>query len=208
MAKCSKRIVIFRLGSLGDTIVALPCFNKIVECYPDNERIALTNIPVSSQAASLQSILGPGGFIHETIEYRVGTRSFGELSALRQRLRGLEADTLIYLGGGRSVSAVYRDILFFRACGFSRIIGAPTTRALSFGRRNADNGLFEHEGSRLARCLAALGPIDPGSAAARNLRLTSEERETSSGDTTPSSWPSVLRRQHRRKTRIQGLGNR
>ncbi len=35
-------IVIYRLGSLGDTIVALPCFRRIAQSFPQAERILLT----------------------------------------------------------------------------------------------------------------------------------------------------------------------
>ena len=172
----TKRVVIYRLGSLGDTVVALPCFHRIASSFPDHERIALTNIPVSSKAPSLESILGPGGFIHSSIAYPVGLRRPAELFVLARRLRELKADTLIYMGGGRGLGAVYRDLLYFRACGFRRIIGAPVTRDLDQVRVDPATGRQEPEARRLARCLAALGPVDLEAPAAWDLRLTAEER--------------------------------
>ena len=70
-----QRIVIYRLGSLGDTVIALPCFHKVAQTWPNAERIVLTNFPVSSKAAPLEVVLRESGLIHEAIAYPVGTRS-------------------------------------------------------------------------------------------------------------------------------------
>ena len=96
-----QRIVIYRLGSLGDTVVALPCFHKVAQTWPDAERIVLTNFPVSSKAAPLETILREGGLIHDAIAYPVGTRSVRKLWSLRRHLRSLEADVLVYLTPAR-----------------------------------------------------------------------------------------------------------
>src|SRR5262249_62394923 len=56
-------ILIFRTGSLGDTIVALPCFHWIARSFPESRRIVLTNTPVSEKAAPLESILANTGLI-------------------------------------------------------------------------------------------------------------------------------------------------
>ena len=52
-----KTVLIFRLGSLGDTVVALPCFHKIAKSFPEARRIVLTNVPVASNAAPLLQVL-------------------------------------------------------------------------------------------------------------------------------------------------------
>src|SRR4051794_27946342 len=38
-----KRIVVYRLGSLGDTLVVLPAFHLVRRAYPDSEITLLTN---------------------------------------------------------------------------------------------------------------------------------------------------------------------
>jgi len=48
-----ERVLIYRLGSLGDTVAALPCFHLIERAFPDAERLVLTNVPVSTKAAPL-----------------------------------------------------------------------------------------------------------------------------------------------------------
>lgn len=172
----AKRIVIYRLGSLGDTIVALPCFHKIAEAFPGAERFVLTNAPVSSKAAPLASLLSPSGLIDGVVDYPVGLRDFRKLFGLARKLRELETSTLVYLTVPRGRLSVYRDIAFFRLCGFKRIIGAPVTEDLLFRQADQATGFLEQECKRLARSLDALGPIDLEDRGNWNLHLTEDER--------------------------------
>ena len=171
-------IIIYRLGSLGDTIVALPCFKKIAESFPEREKLVLTNVPVSSKAAALEEILRPGGFIDGVIEYPLRLRSPSALMRLRHQLMKTGSDTLIYLAANRGRLPVWRDILYFRSCGFSKIIGAPLTADLLKNRIDFVDGGEEPEAERLARTWVDLGPIDLKSPAAWDLRLTAAEIAT------------------------------
>lgn len=169
-------VVIFRLGSLGDTVNCLPCFHQIMRVFPSARRALLTNIPVSNLAPPAESVLRGGGFIQAALHYNVGERRIGKLLELRRKLRALDATTLIYLTEGRSLTATWRDVLFFRFCGFTRIIGAPITPGLFQGRRDHKTGDVEREIERLARCLSDLGPIDLQDPANWDLNLTGQER--------------------------------
>ncbi|WP_028007993.1 glycosyltransferase family 9 protein [Solimonas flava] len=170
-------VVIYRLGSLGDTLVALPCFHKIAEAFPQQRKLVLTNVPVSSKAAPLAVILQPGGFIDGVIEYPLQLRSVRSLWHLRRQLRNTGASTLIYLAANRGRLAVWRDVLFFKLCGFKKIIGAPLTADLLENRKNPVDGTEEPEAERLARTLHSLGAIELNRADAWDLRLTSREAE-------------------------------
>lgn len=169
-----KTILIYRLGSLGDTIVALPFFNRIAERYPDHRRLVLTNVPVSSKAAPLLSVLG-SELVHGSIAYPVGSRSPAELWDLRRRLRALDTREMIYLMPSRGMVGVYRDVTFFRLCGFDTPIGVPWTRDLDTCRVDPATGEEEPECERLARAMAAFGPFDLHDPALWNLRLDREE---------------------------------
>ncbi|WP_051389890.1 glycosyltransferase family 9 protein [Bradyrhizobium sp. Ec3.3] len=171
----TKKVLVYRLGSLGDTIVALPCFHKIAEMFPDADRILLTNIPVSTKAAPLQTILGDSGLIHSYISYPVGTRSLAELWKLSQTIRALDVDTLVYLMPARGRLKVIRDKYFFQLSGLRRIVGLPRTHDLQNNRLDPKTGVEERECERLARTLFELGPIDLGSASAWDLMLTEQE---------------------------------
>lgn len=169
-----RRVIIYRLGSLGDTVVALPCLHMIERRYPDAERIVLTNFPVHAKSPPLEAILGDSGLAHRYVAYPSGTRSWKALLDLAMELRSLDADTLVYLTPARGLTAAWRDLLFFRLCGVRRVLGVPLSRALQ-GHRQDRDGLFEMECQRLARCMASVGPVDLESRSSWDLRLTVEE---------------------------------
>jgi hypothetical protein len=64
-----RAVLVYRLGSLGDTVVALPCFHLIKRRFPDAKITLLTNRPVASAAAPAESILGRGYFFDDVLEY-------------------------------------------------------------------------------------------------------------------------------------------
>ncbi|MBC8054943.1 MAG: glycosyltransferase family 9 protein [Rhizobiales bacterium] len=171
-----RRIVVYRLGSLGDTVVALPCLHKVAQAYPDAERILLTNVPVSTKAAPLEAILGGSGLVHGYMSYPVGTRSLAELSGLRTRLRALGAETLVYLTPSRGLAGAVRDLMYFKLCGFRHVVGAPLSPDLQRHRRGAD-GLLERECERLARCMAPLGDVALDDPRSWDLRLSAAEAQ-------------------------------
>ena len=178
MDPVARRVLIYRLGSLGDTVAALPCFNSIARAFPDAELRVLTNKPVSSKAAPLEVILKDGGFIGGAIEYPLSLRSPRAVLALVREVRRYRPDVLVYLAANRGAVSLYRDLLFFNLCGVSRVVGAPLSPDLRRPRRDPDTGELERESHRLARTLAALGPIDLMDPAAWDLRLTESERAT------------------------------
>jgi len=152
-AASGKTVVIFRLGSLGDTVAALPCFHAIARRFPEHRRLVLTNVPVASNAAPLLSVLGEEALVQGSIAYPVGLRNLGALLDLRERLKALKADALVYLAPARSPQAILRDWLFFKFCGFGSVLGMPWTRDLREARVDA-GGVVEREASRLARNMA------------------------------------------------------
>ena len=69
-------IVVFRLGSIGDTIVALPCFHAIRQAFPSARITLLTNFPISSKAAPMYELLGTNsGIVDDTIDFSVGLKN-------------------------------------------------------------------------------------------------------------------------------------
>ena len=172
-------ILIYRLGSLGDTIVAIPCFKCIGRIYSGSQRIVLTNNPVSKKAPSSYDILADGGFVHAAIAYPMGLRNIGSLISLVRQIRHLNVRTMIYLMGGRGMLRVYRDLLFFRLCGITNVIGAPTSVADDRGL-SGQEGSEEPEAERLARCLIRLGEIDLSDPLNWDLNLNRRERSIAS----------------------------
>ena len=173
-----KRIVIYRLGSIGDTVVALPCFKLIRSYYPGHEILVLTNVPVSDNTAPLLSVLGNDQqFVDGVIAYPIGTRSLSVLWKLAMQLRALKADALIYLMPDRSALSAWRDWLFFKLAGFVQIIGFPYKNNLRKNLIDEQTQTMEREALRLLRCVAKLGNIDINNASTWALDLTISERE-------------------------------
>lgn len=171
------RVVIYRLGSLGDTVVSLPCFHLIARKFPTSERIVLTNYPVANNAPALLEVLQGSGLIHRTVEYPVGLRSAGRMLQLKKKLRSLNTDTLIYLAAPRGLTAILRDIAFFRFSGFKNIIGAPISAKLRTNTIDPQNGEQEPEYSRLARTLEDLGPANVDDPQSWSLQISQTEND-------------------------------
>jgi len=170
-----QRVLIYRLGSLGDTIVALPSLHLIERMFPRAERRLLTNFPVQSKAAAAQTILDGSGLVDGYYSYTVGLRHLNKLLKLRNDIRAWQPDVLIYLMGGRGTEIAKRDAMFFRSCGINRLIGVPFTEDMQHHRLRAATGLLESEAARLARCIAELGDARLDDAESWDLRLTAAE---------------------------------
>lgn len=171
-----ERVLIYRLGSIGDTAVALPCFKLIARAFPDAERVVLTNYRFRTRDSSVQIMLDGTGLIHGYMEYPLMTRSARVLAELRARIRRFDPDVLVYLSQSRGLLKAWRDVAFFRLCGVPRIVGAPVTPDLQRLRHDSATDLFESEAHRLARCLApALGDAELDRDGAWDLGFTPEE---------------------------------
>jgi len=169
-----RKVLIYRIGSLGDTVVALPSFHLIARAFPQAERRMLTNFPVHAKAPASAAVLGDSGLVHGYMRYTIGTRSPAELLRLSWRIRRFHPDVLVYLTPPRGAQAVRRDALFFRFSGVRRMVGLPEGD-LATSRFDPATGLWEREASRLLRCIQSLGTMDLTELASWDLRLTSAE---------------------------------
>jgi heptosyltransferase III len=170
-----QKVLIYRLGSLGDMVVALPCFHLIERRFPNAERVLLTNYPVHAKAPAAEAVLADSGLVHRYMEYKVGTRNVGDLLGLAWQIRRFSPDVLIYLMPIRPAKNIARDRRFFRlAAGVGKIIGLPGEDELKH-RFDPAAGRFEPEASRLARSLRKLGDADIDDPANWDLRLSIEE---------------------------------
>lgn len=172
-----ERVLIYRLGSLGDTVVALPCFHQIARAYPDAERCLLTNIPVHSKAPTAFAVLEGSGLVHSFLWYPIAMRNLGELITLQRRIRAYRAQVLVYLTPRRQAGEVVRDAAFFRLCGIPTMIGLPLARDARTNRLDPVTGWYEPEAARLARLMRGLGKIDLQDAANWDLGLTIDEHK-------------------------------
>src|ERR1700722_17777901 len=175
MPTSTKRILIYRMGSLGDTLIALPALHLVARAFPDAERRMLTNFPINVKAPPVAAILENSGLVHGYFRYAVGTRSPRELLSLWWQLTRWRPEVLIYLGPVRGIEAARRDATFFRLCGISRLVGVPDTEDMQQNRWLESEQVLEPEGARLARNLAELGDAHLDDPASWDLHLTPVE---------------------------------
>lgn len=175
MATDTRRVLIFRLGSLGDTVVALPALHLVARAFPRAERRLLTNFPVSAKAAPAASILEDSGLVQGYFAYPAGTRDPFTLLALWWRLIRWRPQVLVYLAAKRGIDSARRDAAFFRLCGIRRMIGVPLSGDMQQHRFEESTQSLEPEASRLLRNLVELGEADLDAPASWDLHLTPAE---------------------------------
>jgi len=170
-----RKVLVYRLGSLGDTVVALPCLHLIARKFPQAERVLLTNFPTHAVAAASATVLGDSGLIHRYMRYTVGTRRPAELLRLAWQIRRLKPDLLVYMMNVRPWRDIQRDWFFFRLAGLRRAVGFRNEEGHTH-LFNPDTGLWESEAARLGRLIDELGDVNVDDLANWSLRLTSPER--------------------------------
>lgn len=170
-----RKILIYRLGSLGDTVVALPSLHLVARAFPDAERRVLTNFPMSGKEAPLEAVVGASGLVHGFFRYPIGSRNPSELWSLRQEIGRWSPDVLVYLAEARGRLKAYRDASFFRICGIRNLIGVPYSKDMQELRKLDVEVRFESEAHRLLRCINELGNVNLGDSGSWDLSLNEAE---------------------------------
>ena len=169
------RILVFRIGELGDTLVALPAFWAIRRRFPDAHLCLLSNHPEAAQGVRTESILPARGLFDEFRHYPSALAGAPWSAALHllQQLRAGRFDLLIYLSPRqRAPWQVRRDLLFFRAAGIRRILGH--IGVLPDGSTAAADHEADHLLSRLR--MADISTPSESSFQGMDLRLEPGER--------------------------------
>jgi ADP-heptose:LPS heptosyltransferase len=167
--------LIFLLGSLGDTLVALPSLHLIARRFPHAERRVLTHLSVSEKAAPMDALLANTGLVHGYFRFPIGSGQSRRLLSLAADVRRWEPDLLVHLHEPRGIVNALRDYLFFAMCGAHRQIGVPLRGDLQKPRLIEHSTLYEHRSDYLARKIASLGDARTTSNESWDLSLTEEE---------------------------------
>ena len=148
-------VMIFRIGSLGDTLVAIPSFHLIRESYPDSKIILLTNTPVNNsvKAASSYQILNGSGLVDDYVEYPHGSSDISKLREVAKSIKQLQPDLLVYLMPQRTFVQRLRDFIFFIFSGITRFRGIWAKNGANIHTFDEKSGLHESEASRLVRSI-------------------------------------------------------
>jgi len=170
-----QRILIYRLGSIGDFVVALPSLHLVRARFPTAEIGLLTNRPIESRAAPAASILDGTKLVDRYLVYPSGDYRMSTVMQVTRDIRSFDADLLVYLTERTAAWKVYRDHVFFRCCGIRDFVGLPFTADFRRCRPDVETGFWEPEAQRLVRCIAALGIADYQRATGWDLHLSEAE---------------------------------
>ena len=123
-----KKILVFRTGHLGDTLVALPAIWAIKQNFPDAHLTLLSNISLESvNYTTAKGVLPAAGIFDDWLSYPTQTgmlNSAVNLARLLFQIRAKKIDTLIYLmSRNRQPRQVARDVQFFKFAGIRQHAG-------------------------------------------------------------------------------------
>ena len=167
--------MVFQIGSLGDTVIALPCYREIARRHPGAWRVLLTNFP-QTKMVQAEAILRPAGLVDECVEYPMPLRGRAAIVGLLRRVRALRIDVLYYLTPEKRVVNLARHWGFFKACGVGRVVGVPWRRDERFVLEVVPGVLWESEASRLLRCVVRGRGVGAPADGERRLGLLAAER--------------------------------
>lgn len=137
-----RRVLVFHVGSLGDTLVALPSFWSVLRAFPDAHRVMLTKAPARGGIPVGRDILEGSGLFHDYMLFEGDHHDYGRdppwwrkwLGVLRlvMALRARRFDLAVYLApSARDPAQTRRDLLFFRLAGISTVLGVDAQPGLT-----------------------------------------------------------------------------
>jgi ADP-heptose:LPS heptosyltransferase len=142
-------IIVYRCGTLGDTIVAVPAIQALREAFPD---APLTLVTASSPRGGIwaDAVLREFGWFEHFVTYDPHDLTVAAINRLIYQVRQIDADMVFYLGSERnSWLRVFRDRLFFALAGKWRFVGASSDSVTWYCRLRRSDRIYPHEVTRL-----------------------------------------------------------
>lgn len=175
------KLLIYRFGQIGDTIVALPSLWLLREHFKDAHFTLLSEIPQHGNQLPPEQVLPPEGLVQRYIKYRGGSSLWRVLSMMSTviSLRRMKFDAVAYLLPSiRSPKQRLRDAWFFRLAGIKQTLGFEGYPDDPYPR-SADGSLAPvmHEADALLKRLTVSGlpEIKPG-AGCMDMGITADEQ--------------------------------
>jgi ADP-heptose:LPS heptosyltransferase len=180
-----KRILVFRIGHLGDTVVALPAFWALRDAFPGAKLALLSNSdPKDPRYVSARSVLPEEDLFDQWLSYPAYSDRISSIATkirLLFEIRRGKFDAVFYLmTRNRTPSQIDRDIRFFRLAGIGRILGIDHLREnLLSSPIPIPTPEITPESEYLTENVRSEG-IQIGDSARYDLALAKEERERTS----------------------------
>lgn len=152
------RILIYRAGRIGDSIVAIPAIQALRRAY-SGASLALVTVHGDDGGLWADDVLGECGWFETIVTYRpAALRSVGGLRALLADIRRFRADMVVHLGSEQnSWLRVQRDRAFFALAGIPRFVGGTSACVTWYGRRRRTDEDRPFEVDRLLALAGAAG---------------------------------------------------
>lgn len=128
-----RNALVFRIGNLGDTLVALPAFWRLRSVLGDAKLTLLSNgSPKGTHHISPKSVIDGAGIFDEFIDYPTGLGKVSlnlAIAKLALRLKQRRFDAVLYLmPRARSTAQINRDLKFFKLVGIKNVLGVDHLR--------------------------------------------------------------------------------
>ena len=147
-----ERILVYRMGNLGDIVVALPAFHALRARYPDAHLMLVTS-PTKRGAPGAAEVLAKDHTFDEMIVYYIDESSDPSfLRKLRRQITAARIDLAILLPDEQtSLKSAATQMLLMAASGVRRIVGGEVV---------AHQHLGQPQVPRLMKLLQTLFPAD------------------------------------------------
>jgi asparagine synthase (glutamine-hydrolysing) len=176
-----KRILVFRIGQLGDTIVALPAMWLVRKNYPGAHIALLCDRHPGKTHVIASDLLRGSRIFDEYLSYPVSESGeflrSGRMATLLANIRRKHFDTLVYLAPtNRTAEQVARDRRFFSLAGIENFFGMQGFEVLEAKEPGKALARLPRESNLLFRRLIASDLIaEPGDESRTDLGLGSED---------------------------------
>jgi asparagine synthase (glutamine-hydrolysing) len=170
--KSPKRILMFRIGQLGDTIVSLPAMWVVRKSYPDAHIALLCDRHPGKTHVIASDLLRGSKIFDDYLSYPVSESGEvmrrGRMAGLLAAIRSRRFDTLVYLAPtNRKPEQIARDRRFFHMAGIRNFIGMSGFEPLEPKQAGQPMKMMPRESELLLRRLAASGLTIEQEAASR-----------------------------------------
>ncbi len=198
-----RRILVFRIGQIGDTVAALPSLWVLRKQFSNARIVILSEIPAKKTHLPPKTVLPQTGLVDGFEKYPGGASVRNFITAKRQitRLRRQGFDTLVYLTpSGRTKKQRLRDQLFFRLCGIKRLLAFKGFAENPYFRLPDGTMVpLQKEADALLHRLKLDGlPVPAAGQGCMDLQITEAERERArtwwrqnGSPITPQGWVAI-----------------
>lgn len=156
-----QRILVYRCGTLGDTLVALPAIHALRRRFPAARFLYMTASDGDGKVWA-DEVLRECGWFDAFVTYRPAEiRAPVSLARVLGRVRGQRPDLAVLLASDKnSPLRLWRDRLFFALAGVSRCITVPSPKVRWNGTLRRSRRLYPSEVERLLSGVVAATGAD------------------------------------------------